>query len=159
MNTLIRPADINCAAHNYPVDIRAAFAGSVRQTLGNIVEQLEQVSSPPPAEAVEASGARGLIIVRGRELNGRLRVVPGFFSANIDGEISLVASMQVDGQKDRLFGQTFESRRNAQGDAGLFCSGASSVLGEATNEAMRTLSRELGEAFANSPSIRQGVRI
>ena len=43
METIVRPADLNCAAHNFPLNLQDAFRDSVRLTFNNLVKELEQI--------------------------------------------------------------------------------------------------------------------
>jgi hypothetical protein len=106
LNELVRPSDLNCAAHTFPLDFRSGFPASVRETLPNVFERIETVDSPVGAERLRAMGARGIIIVRGESLNSRLRVVPGFWSNNISTDVDLAVGVQVEGPSGRLFGKT-----------------------------------------------------
>lgn len=95
--------------------------------------------------------------MRGEELNGRLRVAPGFWVAGMEAEVELAASITVDGRKGRLLGQTVSGDGHAQGQAGGLCEGGAKVLTESAESAMKEAVGRLGEALVNSPRVRAGV--
>ncbi|TWG53549.1 hypothetical protein [Aminobacter sp. J44] len=153
----VKPSDFNCAAHTYPLDLRSGFAGSVRKTFETLVEQLELVNAPVDRAELAGRGARGMIIVRGEELNARLRVVPGFWVAGMETDVELVASITVDGRHGRLLGSTVAGDGNAQGDAGGFCEGGAAALVQAAEGALKESVGRLGEALTNSERVRSGT--
>jgi hypothetical protein len=79
----VKPSGYACSAHNFPISAAGAFRSSVRETLDNVVDQLEVVDQPVTANQLGAYGARGLIVVRGEEIRPRLDVQPGFWTANM----------------------------------------------------------------------------
>lgn len=152
----IKPSDFNCAAHTFPLELGNSFSGSVRQTFGNLVSELEVVQQPADREQLKARGARGMIIVRGEDLSGRLRVVPGFWSAGIETEVEIAASITVDGQNGRLLGTTVSGDGNGQADAGIACEGGAKSLTQSAEDAMKEVLGRLGEALTNSERVRRG---
>ena len=58
----IKPSDYNCSAHSYPMQLSSSFAESVRQTLSNLVGELEVV--PVPVDRTEPVTAFGLKVVQ-----------------------------------------------------------------------------------------------
>ncbi|MER8867966.1 hypothetical protein NKI19_30460 [Mesorhizobium sp. M0751] len=157
LNRSIKPSDLNCAAHSYPIDMRSGFSGSVRKTLETLVAELEIVDQPVDAAGLAERKSRGMIVVKGEELNARLRVVPGFWSAGIETDVDLVASIIVDGRNGRLLGSTVEGQGNAQGDAGVLCEGGAKSLTESAEKALKQAVGRLGEALTNSERVRNGV--
>ncbi|MFC6486910.1 hypothetical protein [Nitratireductor sp. GCM10026969] len=157
LNKTIKPSDFNCAAHSYPLALSSGFTGSVRKTFANLVETVEMVDIPVDRSELPARGARAMIMVRGEEVNGRLRVVPGFWVAGMETEVELAASIVVDGRRGRLLGTTVGGDGNAQGTAGGFCEGGSAALTEAAEQAVKETVGRLGEALTNSERVRSGV--
>jgi hypothetical protein len=155
MDAVIRPRDLNCSAHTFPVSGSSSFSGSVRQTLGNLFDSLDVVGSPISVSEARARGARGLVVVRAERLDGFLQVVPGFWSAKLVSDLEATATVSVDGASGRLFGQTFDARGRDEADAGLFCSGGAESVQRASQKAVRDLVRRLGEGVANSDRVRQ----
>lgn len=157
LNKPIKPSDLNCAAHTYPLDMGSSFGSSVRQTLSNLVSEMEVVNAPIDRAELKARGARGIIIVRGESLDGRLRVVPGFWSAGIETEVEVSASIVVDGINGRLLGSTVSGSGRGQSDAGLMCEGGSKSMTDSAEAALKQVLGRLGEALANSDRVRTGV--
>lgn len=156
LNQQVKPSDLNCAAHTYPLELAASFASSTRQTFANLVSELEMVPAPVDRSQLAAHNARGMIIVRGEQTIARLRVVPGFWSAGIETDVETVASITVDGRNGRLLGSTVSGRGTAQSDAGVMCDGGSKSLAQSAGDAMRQTLTRLGEALSNSERVRAG---
>lgn len=156
LNRDIKPSDFNCAAHTYPLALTASFAESTRQTISNLVEELEVVPQPVDRTALIEMRARGMIIVRGEQTIGRLRVVPGFWSAGMETDVEIVASVTVDGRNGRLLGSTVSGRGVAQATAGAACEGGAKSLAQSASDAMRQTLTRIGEALVNSDRVRTG---
>lgn len=157
LNKPIKPSDLNCSAHAFPLELANSFSGSVRQTFNNLVTELEVVQQPVDRTELKARGARGMIVVRGEDLNARLRVVPGFWSAGMETEVEIAASITVDGIGGRLLGSSLSGDGNGQADAGLACEGGAKSLTQSAEEAMKEVLGRLGEALTNSDRVRRGV--
>lgn len=152
----IKPSDLNCAAHRFPLDLQSGFKGSVAKTFQNLVAEMEVVDRPVDRAELVSRGARGMIVVKGEELNGQLRVVPGFWTAGMETEVELAASIVVDGRNGRLLGSTVGGNGNAQGEAGGFCEGGAKALVQSAEKAMKEAVGRLGEALTNSERVRSG---
>ncbi len=104
LNTTVRSEDIKCSAHTFPVNFTTGFPASVRETLPNVVTQVEEVELG--AEHSPASlKTRGLIQVRGDNLQARLKIVPGFWSANVVVDVDMTVAVTVDNGSGRVFGK------------------------------------------------------
>lgn len=156
LNKPIKPSDFNCSAHTFPLELSSSFAGSVRQTFSNLVTELEIVDQPVDRAQLKARGSRGMIVVRGEDVNARLRVVPGFWVAGMETEVEIAASITVDGPAGRLLGSTVSGNGNAQGDAGFACEGGAQSLTQSAEKAMKETLGRLGEALTNSDRVRKG---
>lgn len=156
LNKTIKPSDMNCAAHSFPLAFSTGFVGSIRKTFENLVSSLEVVEAPVDRAGLSARGAKGMIIVKGEEVNARLRVVPGFWTMGMETDVEMVASITVDGQSGRLLGTTVSGNGNAQGDAGAFCEGGAKVLTDSAEKSMKQTVTKLGEALTNSERVRSG---
>jgi hypothetical protein len=152
----IKPSDFNCAAHTFPLALSSSFSGSVRQTFSNLVTELEVVQAPVGRDELKSRNARGMIIVKGEDVNARLRVVPGFWVAGMETEVEIAASITVDGQSGRLLGTTVSGDGNGQSDAGLACEGGAKSLTQSAEQAMKETLGRLGEALTNSDRVRNG---
>jgi hypothetical protein len=150
----MKPSGYVCAAHKFPIDAGGPFISSTRQTIDNVVETVEVVEVPPTLEQVRLRRAKGLIVVRGEEIRAKLVVQPGAFSAGMEGEASIVASVTVDGTRGRLLGTTVEGSGRSDAEAGFACEGGGKALGEAVSQGLGDAMRRLGEAIGNSERIR-----
>ncbi|WP_290547042.1 hypothetical protein [Aestuariivirga sp.] len=151
----VKPAGYACSAHKFPIEMSGPFETSVRQTIDNVVEQVEIVRGPMSRQQVTAAGARGLIVVRGEELRPRLEVQPGFWSANMSASATLVASVTVDSVKaGRVLGATVEGQGSADQEAGMACEGGAKSLASAAGVALKDSMRKIGEAISNSERMR-----
>ncbi len=157
LNKVIRPRGVACSAHSYPLNLTDSFRSSVRATLQNLVERLEEVQAPLPSDALRAQGYKGQILVRGESLEGKLIAVPGFWTANISTTVHMSASVVADGQSGRLVGKTVEGIAERESEAGALCSGGAASVEEASTQAMRKLMVQLGEALANSERLRRSA--
>lgn len=156
LDTTVRPNQATCSAHSFPIEAATAFKGSVRSTLANLVDQIEEVSEPVPLDQLRSKGARGLIVVRADNLDGRIRVEPGFMTANMATEVRITASATVDGSGGRQFGQTFEGLGKADSGAGFACEGGAESMRRSTEAALKDVVRKIGEGIANSDRVRSG---
>lgn len=156
LNTVVRPGALTCSAHSFPIEAADGFKGSVRATLANLVDTIEVVEAPIPTDQLKARGARGLIVVRADNLDGRLRVEPGFWSANMATEVRITASVTVDGPSGRLYGSTFDGLGKGDAGAGFACEGGAASMKDSTEQAMREVIRKIGEGVSNSDRVRSG---
>ncbi len=155
LNTTVRSEDIKCSAHTFPVNFTTGFPASVRETLPNVVTQVEEVELG--AEHSPASlKTRGLIQVRGDNLQARLKIVPGFWSANVVVDVDMTVAVTVDNGSGRVFGKTFDGRGHADRPSGMFCSGGAEAVKTAAEEAQRDVLRRIAEELANSERMRSG---
>jgi hypothetical protein len=149
-----KTSNFACSAHKFPLAVSGSFRTSTIQTLDNVVEQVLVVDSPVDGPGIRARGAVGQIIVRGEEVRPRMEVKPGFWTAAMDTQATVIASVTVDGLSGRVFGQTVEGQGFSNGDAGMACEGGAKALAEATGQGMGDVMRKIGEAVSNSDRIR-----
>jgi hypothetical protein len=150
----IKPSGFACSAHKFPISASGSFKTSARQTLDNVVDEIEVVNGPVTANQLAGYGARGLIVVRGEEIRPRLDVQPGFWTANMATQATMVASVSVDGKSGRIFGTTVEGQGLGNAEAGGACEGGAKALAEAAGQAMKDTMRKMGEAISNSERVR-----
>jgi hypothetical protein len=154
LNQTIKPSGYQCAAHNFPLELSDAYKTSVAQTLKNVFEQVEVIPATISGQEANRRGARGIIVVRGEEVRGRLDVQPGFWTANMKTQVLIVASTFVDGGHGRIFGTTVEGQGIADAEGGVFCEGGGKSLTDASAIAMRDNIRKVAEALGNSERVR-----
>lgn len=146
---------IGCSAHNYPLDMAAAFSPSAVATIGNLVESVQLVDSPLSSATLERSGYAGQIILKSEELSADLTVIPGFWSAEIEGDVEMAVSMIVDGRNGRLLGTTVTGDDEARVSGG--CPAGGEAVGRAAEGALRRTLTTIGERLSNSPRVRDYV--
>jgi len=156
LNTVVRPNQFTCSAHSFPIEAASGFKGSVRGTLANLVDQVEEVDEPVSLDKLRARGARGLIVVRADNLDGRLRVEPGFWTVNMATEVRITVTATVDGPTGRQFGQTFEGLGKGDANAGFACEGGAESMRHSAEAALKEVVRKVGEGIANSDRVRAG---
>lgn len=156
LDTVVRPNQLDCSAHSFPIEAAMGFKGSVRGTLANLIENVEEVSGPVPLDQLHSHGARGLIVVRADNLDGRLRVEPGFLSANMATEVRITATATVDGGAGRLYGSTFEGLGKGDAGSGFACEGGAASMRASAEKALKEVVRKIGEGIANSERVRSG---
>lgn len=154
MDRTIKPADFNCSAHSFPIQLSGSFGESVRQTLSNLVGEIELVTTPVDRTELLKRGAKGMIVVRGESMDARLRAIPGLWTVTIETDVEITASITVDGRNGRLLGSTVSGTGHSDGDAGAFCGGGSEVLTESAGKAVEQTLARLGETFVNSERVR-----
>ncbi len=106
-----KSSSMACSAYKFPLELSGPFSSSLNGTLPNIFESVEMIPAPIPGDQVKARGARGIVVVRGDEVRARLDVQPGFWTANMKGEVTVIASVYVDGPGGRLYGSTARGTR------------------------------------------------
>lgn len=154
LNQTVKPSGMACAAHNFPLELSEAYKTSISQTLKNVFEQVENIPSPISGQEASRRGAKGMIVVRGEEVRGRLDVQPGFWTANMKTQVLIVASTFVDGANGRVFGTTVEGQGIADAEAGMMCEGGGKSLTDASAIAMKDNIRKVAEALGNSERVR-----
>ena len=154
LNQTIKPRGHACSFHSFPLELNDAFRSSALETLRNVFEQIEEIPTPIPGDQAPKRGARGMVVVHGQEVRGRLDVQPGFWQANMKTEVVIVSSVYVDGPSGRIFGTTVEGQGIADAEAGIMCDGGAKSLVDASSIAMRDTVRKLAEAIGNSERLR-----
>jgi hypothetical protein len=143
-----------CSLYSYPLDARTAFSDAVTRTVERVVESADPAPSAGLNEESVALGGRGVIRVKGEGLDVDLRVASGFLSGQMEAQVAMTASVQVDGPEGRLFGSTVSGEGRERAGTGLACAGGAVAVREAAEKALETLSRQLAEGISNAPRLR-----
>jgi hypothetical protein len=98
-----------------------------------------------------------MIVVRGEDVRGHLRLQPGFWSATMETEVDLVVGMTVDSPRGRLLGTTVEGNGKGEAPAGIACGGGAKAFDISSSDALKEAVRKLGEALTNSERLRAGT--
>jgi hypothetical protein len=146
-----------CSFHSYPLDARAAFSQSVAKTIEQVVDQLELVRTTPTTTQLIATDSAGLIRVRGEKIDVDLRPIPGFWTHEMEAEVTLTASFAADGRSGRALGGTVSATGEDKQDSGGACGGGANAISKASEEALENLTRQLGERIANSERLREAA--
>ena len=153
----IKPSGLACSAHTFPVDARSAFRTSTIKTFENLIEEVEPVDQPLTQIDLTARGLRGMIVVEVDDIDIDLKVIPGFWTSEIEADAEITAQLTVDGTTGRLLGTAVEGEEDARSEAGGACEGGAAAIGEAVEEAMKEVLERLGERLTNSQRLRNGV--
>jgi hypothetical protein len=149
----VQPSDLACGAHQYSLDRTTGLAASLRETLPNVVEQVQSVDAPVPVDKAASFGARGVISVRGESVQADLHVMRGFLSSTIATDVDIAASVTIDGKTGRLLGETLEGHGHADTAGGFLCSGQAASVNTAADRAQAQLLRQIGEEIANADGL------
>jgi hypothetical protein len=122
--------------------------------LENVVEAAESVKLPLTRDQLLHAGYTGLIRFNGEDLDVDLKVIPGFWSAEMEAGVQLTAALAVDGTSGRLLGGRIASEADNKAEAGGGCSGGADAISKATQKALKRLMEELGEKVSNEPRLR-----
>lgn len=156
LDGVIRSNQYSCSAHSFPVEGAHAFEYGVKATVDNLVETVEVVTKPVPLDQLRARGARGLIVVRATDLDGRLNVLPGFWQGNMETEVRITAAVTVDAGSGRMLGTTVEGFGRGDAGAGFACEGGANSVRISAEKAMKEVLRKVGEGISNSERVRSG---
>lgn len=143
-----------CSAHTYPIDASSSFEESVYRTVGQVVPNLEKVSTPIDRVGMVRRGDTGFIHIRAQNMDVDLELDEGFWTADFEAEMDISASVSIDGFDGRLLGTTVSGSGKGRADAGNACAGGAKAIGEAAKNAMRDLTREIGEKVSNAERLR-----
>jgi hypothetical protein len=154
LNQTVRPSAFTCAAHEIPLELSGAFSTSVVQTLRNGFEEVELISPPIPGGQARRRGAKGVIVVRGEDTRAHLDIKSGFWKHSMKTQVSIVASVYVDGPSGRAFDMTVEGQSTADAESGDMCIGGTKSVTDAGAAAIRDTVRKLAEALASSEKVR-----
>ena len=152
-----RVSGYDCSAHSYSLDLTQAFEGSVVRTIENLIERIDQSEIALDRHALRLQGYRGLIRVIGEDIEVDIKVIPGFWSAEMEAETKLTAAYVVDGLEGRLAGGRVYAEGKERHDAGAACSGGTIAVGKSAERALRRLMQQLGERIANEPRLRHST--
>jgi len=145
-----------CSLHKFPIHAGSVFRQSTASTFENLVGEVLLVDTALTTDALARSESfEGQIIIEAGDFDAEIVVIPGFWKSELKAEVDMSASIVVVGPEGRLLGRTLNAEGEGEFDAGAMCSGGARATQEATEEAIEELLRELGEAFVNSPRVRQ----
>lgn len=155
MSTSAEQLTQGCPLSKFPINASEAFRTSTVQTFQKIVQTVDVVDAPLPKEELIQKGYRGLISVRADSFIVHMAVIPGFWTATIEGDASLSVGVLVDGPTDRLFDASVSSERSSEkwtiGDCGV----AVDAISVATTAAVKDAMEQLAGRVNDAPKLRQ----
>lgn len=150
-----KPQGYNCSFHTFSQDASSPFEQSVLKTFENLVEYIEPVDNPLSGNDLTMRGLDGQIVVEAEDMDVRIKVIPGFWSSDIEADVDLAANMTVDSLNGRLLGTAVSGDGDAMTGAGSACGGGADAMALATSDALEELMQRLGERLSNSPRVRE----
>jgi hypothetical protein len=135
-----------CAAHKFPIDGSDALVASLPSMLEQVFESVQKT------DTTRTSGDLTFIF-RVERFEPRLKFNDKFFS--VDAEAAVEIGLSVVGYRDgnRIFGTTVDTQRTRSGSGGAVCEGGSTVLADATRDAIKDVLEKIGERMANSQKL------
>ncbi|EPR36254.1 hypothetical protein dsat_1782 [Alkalidesulfovibrio alkalitolerans DSM 16529] len=154
----IKPSSYVCSAHSYPLTVDSSVSQSVRATLQNVFENIEEIDHMPTVEMMGKDGAQGVVFVKMKRFEPSIRFAMGFWSGTGIGTCDMVIEVVVkDKNNQTLVNTTVGGNRTTEGDSGAGCGGGAEVLSRAIYETTRDTMERLAERVANSTKVREAV--
>jgi hypothetical protein len=155
VNRQIKPVTFICQAHNYPIVIGDSLVVSFKQTLALIFESpVVEQTTMPSNDSMTKLGLTGVIFVKLDDFSPRVACVRGFWTGTCSGSTDVSFGVNIRGVAGPLFSSAASGSKTADGDAGVYCGGASEVIGESITKATRDALERLAERISNSPRLR-----
>jgi hypothetical protein len=157
INRKIAPTSHICSAHTYPINVQSAFSVSVTSTLENVFEEVVETRQMPDAAFLRKNNGDGVVFVRLKRFEPRIRFLPGFWEATALSKCDLVFEVSIKNARNRQIAHTtFGASRSAEGASGEFCSQGAEILSRNIYETTREAMERLAEKIANHAALRQG---
>ncbi len=149
----VDPTSFTCGGPEFPIDARASFKQSARDTMLQLVETLEAREQELTAEQLQAGSHRGQIVIKTTAYDAQLDFNPGMFSATADATVTISASLVVDGPSGRLLEAQETDVRTVELDV-VTCGDGAEVLADANSKATVGLLERLAEHLSKEPKLR-----
>jgi hypothetical protein len=150
----VRVSGFACSAHTYPIDARNEFRTSVIKTFENLVREVEPVDDPIDVTQMNKMGYDTVVYVQSEDMDVDLRVIPGFWTADLEAETEIAASIRAETPEGRALGRTVEGDGEGRAESGAACEGGAQAVGESVAQAIEDTMRRLGERLSNSQRLR-----
>ena len=157
-NETIRVSGYACSAHKFPLETESEMRSAIVATLGNLIEEVQQVDRPLSSSELSSYGADAMVLVKVEEMDVDLVVIPGFWSAEMESDAYIALGVKADTRDGRKLGKMVSGRGEARANVGSACEGGAVAIAEAVEEALESALSQLGEEIANSERFRQAVR-
>lgn len=149
----IRPTG-TCAKNLIPIDLSEAFKLSVVQALRNVFDDIEEVASPVGDDEVKARKAKGVIVVRGGDIVGRVLVEVGVLLSHVNASATVSASVSVEIRKTRVLEAVIDGSSATEADLSGMCAGGQKTFTDVSAAAMQDAVRKLTDLLGNAQYLR-----
>jgi hypothetical protein len=149
----VDPTSFTCGGPEFPIDARASFMQSARDTIVQLVEKVEAVNQPLSPAQLQSGNHRGQIVIKTTSYDAKLDFNPGMFSATADATVTIGASLVVDGPSGRLLEAAESDVRSVEQDV-VTCGDGAEVLSDANSKATVGLLERLAEHLTKEPKLR-----
>ena len=95
-NERVKVSGLACSAHTFPVAAESEMETAVVRTLSNLLEGVEKVDRPLSRDQLAPRGLDAMIMVKVEDMDIDLKVIPGFWTADIESEADLAIGVKVD---------------------------------------------------------------
>ena len=148
LNQVVRPSDIRCAAQTFLLDFTIGLPASVRETLLNVVAEIDDcdMRRSPAMRQDDGTARVAALLFAVRDSTRYCGWCADFWSANIVTDVTVTASVTVEGKTGRIFGKTLEGRGHGDTPEGLFRAGGSELADQVQHELVRHIGEEIGNA-------------
>ena len=140
-----------CTSHDFPLQAANSFDLSVQNTLANLVEKIEIVSTPMTRKQIRAAKARALITITAEDLSSSLLVSPGFLTKQSEAKVQISARVQVLKTRGALFEDQLSSAESSSISIGR-CLDAHKPVSAALSKAFNQLIEQIGKSVSQSLS-------
>lgn len=151
----VTPGSDLCSAHSFPVNVGTALSLSVNDTVRSVVAEVVEIPSMPDQQYFKKNGGNGVILVRLKRFEPRLRFIQGFWSNSAIVNSDLVVEVTAKAPDGKtVLNTTAGSTRTTDGAAGSFCSNGDDLLSQNLFDATREAMERLAERLSNSHKLR-----
>lgn len=151
-NELANGAPGTCAKN--VIDLSEAFNRSVVEALRNVFDDIEEAPSPVPDDAVKVRKTKGVIVVRGGDIVGRVLVEAGVLRSHVNASATFSASVFVGIRKTRVLEAAIDGSSAAEGDMRRMCAGGEKTLTDVSAAAMQDTVKKLTNLLSNAQYLR-----
>jgi hypothetical protein len=153
MKRSIRPIGA-CSKEVVSVDLSEAFNRSVVEALRNVFDDIEEVPSPIPDDEVKARKAKGVIVVRGGDIVGRVVVEVGVLLSHVNASATVSASVSVEIRKTRVLEAAIDGSSAAEAGLRGVCAGGQKMFTDVSAAAMQDTVKKLTHLLNNAQYLR-----
>lgn len=132
----------NCGAWDFDTDVNPTYVAAMRDGLLRGVGQVVFVDAPLDPQGMKEGGYDAQIVIMQGGADGRVGMVPGFFSATSQAEVTLNAIMAVSDANGPVIQQPLSARGTAAGNVVWGCNEAAPAVGTAAKNAVELLVKD-----------------